>query len=93
VTIFCRCIESVDLELAQETWVPRPDGTNDEGEYELQQRRMLVEQWISASQQFRDVLFPLFLLPQVVNMSVCSHFRPELELKLIFAIRLKPHNT
>ncbi|KAL2813963.1 hypothetical protein BJX63DRAFT_206234 [Aspergillus granulosus] len=42
------------LLFVKEAWVPRPDGTNGDGEYELQQRRALVGQWTSASQQFRD---------------------------------------
>ncbi|KAL3491532.1 hypothetical protein BJX62DRAFT_237131 [Aspergillus germanicus] len=41
----------------QEQWVPRAMANNvpDEAiEYELRQRRALVERWVKASQEFRD---------------------------------------
>ncbi|RDW64344.1 uncharacterized protein DSM5745_09755 [Aspergillus mulundensis] len=42
------------LLFVKETWVARPDSMEDDDEYELDQRRALVEQWASASQGFRD---------------------------------------
>ncbi|KAL4930300.1 uncharacterized protein BDV17DRAFT_289908 [Aspergillus undulatus] len=49
------------LLFVKETWVPcvragiADDEHTDNGEYELRQRRKLVEEWASASQEFRDV--------------------------------------
>ncbi|KAL2828176.1 hypothetical protein BDW59DRAFT_51263 [Aspergillus cavernicola] len=42
------------LLFVKETWVPRSQADEDNGEYELRQRRALVEQWAAASQEFRD---------------------------------------
>lgn len=51
------------LFFVQESWVPRDRANinDDNKEYELQQRRALVQKWASESQDFRDVrLTPLF---------------------------------
>ncbi|KAL5335953.1 hypothetical protein BJX70DRAFT_401142 [Aspergillus crustosus] len=42
------------LLFVKENWVPRPKVDEDNNEYELRQRRALVEQWAAASQAFRD---------------------------------------
>ncbi|OOQ90739.1 hypothetical protein PEBR_03487 [Penicillium brasilianum] len=43
------------LLFVQESWVPRDRAnTNDDKEYELRQRRALVQKWASESQSFRD---------------------------------------
>ncbi len=45
------------LLFVQESWVPRDwaNTSNDDKEYELRQRRALVQKWASESQIFRDV--------------------------------------
>lgn len=65
----------------QENWVPRDRDDNDDNddEYELRQRRALVEQWASASQEFRDVN-PL-AFPSAYQHCItkpCSHFKTAL---------------
>ncbi|GFG15823.1 hypothetical protein IFM61392_09179 [Aspergillus lentulus] len=44
------------LLFVQENWVRRSEAdiAEDNGDYELRQRRKLVEQWASATQEFRD---------------------------------------
>lgn len=44
------------LLFVRESWLPRPSDLDADKEYELRQRRALVQQWASASQEFRDVL-------------------------------------
>ncbi|OKP00020.1 hypothetical protein PENSUB_8218 [Penicillium subrubescens] len=45
------------LLFVQENWVPRDRAniSDDDKEYELRQRRALVQNWASESQDFRDV--------------------------------------
>lgn len=51
------------LLFVQESWVPRDRAnTNDDKEYELRQRRALVQKWASESQSFRDVRQTLLFL-------------------------------
>ncbi|PKX89657.1 uncharacterized protein P174DRAFT_515710 [Aspergillus novofumigatus IBT 16806] len=40
-------------QMKEENWVRRSEA-EDDGDYELRQRRKLVEQWASATQEFRD---------------------------------------
>ncbi|KAJ5501494.1 hypothetical protein N7453_006311 [Penicillium expansum] len=42
------------LLFVRESWLPRPSDLDADKEYELRQRRALVQQWASASQEFRD---------------------------------------
>lgn len=45
------------LLFVQESWLPRDQAniSDNDKEYELRQRRALVQQWASESQDFRDV--------------------------------------
>ncbi|KAJ5665112.1 uncharacterized protein N7477_007560 [Penicillium maclennaniae] len=43
------------LLFVQENWVPAANtGASNDGEYELHQRRLLIEKWASATQELRD---------------------------------------
>ncbi|EED20505.1 hypothetical protein TSTA_037260 [Talaromyces stipitatus ATCC 10500] len=44
------------LLFVQENWVPAANTrASNDGEYELHQRRHLIEKWVSATQELRDV--------------------------------------
>jgi hypothetical protein len=63
------------LLFVRESWVPRPSNLNSDKEYELRQRRALVQQWVSASQEFRDVLL-LFEQP-LTSLANCTLVIPQ----------------
>ncbi|KAJ5933842.1 hypothetical protein N7454_006171 [Penicillium verhagenii] len=42
------------LLFVEEKWVPRDNANDEDGDYEVRQRRSLVETWAKASQEFRD---------------------------------------
>jgi hypothetical protein len=51
------CLDWI-LTVAQESWVSRAHAgvaESEDGDYELRQRRALVDRWAAATQEFRDV--------------------------------------